>query len=133
MRRISNGSIWSNFARSSMAGLDRERRLRRTVTAKTAARHHVGVDRITDCFLVGAAIGRHWAAERCRQRLATVTAIRARVGDHVDLDRGQDPIRFGPELYPGGHLMARRCTDELLLASELPFHRPAGLHGGEQA
>ncbi len=51
----------------------------------------------------------------------------------MDLDRGQGSVAFGAELHPGRHLMARGGADELLLASELPFHRSAGLERREHA
>ena len=78
--------------------LDRESRLRCAIAAKTAAWHHVSVDRVADGLLVGAPIDSHRAAERCRQRLAAVAAIRAGVGDHMDLDRGQGPVHLAPSL-----------------------------------
>ena len=113
--------------------LDRERGLRRPVAAKAAARDHVGVDSESGRLLVGAAIGGYRAAERLRQGLAPVAAVSAGIGDHVDLHCGQGSVPFGAKLHPGRHLMACRCADELLLASELPFHRPAQFHGREQA
>ena len=51
----------------------------------------------------------------------------------MDLDRGQRPVALGAELHPRRHLMPRRRADELLLAGELPLHRPAGLERGEHA
>ena len=110
-----------------------ERRLRRAVAAKAAARNHVGIDREACGLLVRAAIGRERAAERGRQRLAGMAAIGAGVGDHVQLDGGQRAVPPGAELDPGGHLVARAGTDELLLAGELPLHGPAGLQRGEHA
>ena len=62
-----------------------------------------------------------------------MAAIGAGVGDDVDLDRGQRAVALGAELDPRRHLMARRGADELLLAGELPLHRPAGLQRGEHA
>ena len=112
---------------------DRESRLRRAVAAEAAGRDHVGVDRVADRLLVGAAIRRHRAAERRGERLAGMAAIGAGVGDDVNLDRGQRSVALGAELHPRGHLMARRRADELLLAGELPFHRAAGLERGEHA
>src|SRR5204863_7785742 len=50
--------------------LDRKGCLRCAVAAEAAARHHVGVDGVSDRLLVGAAIGRERAAERSAQRLA---------------------------------------------------------------
>ena len=51
----------------------------------------------------------------------------------MNVDRGQRSVAFGAELHPRRHLVASGGADELLLAGEFPFHRPAGLHGGEQA
>src|SRR3982074_1316609 len=62
-----------------------------------------------------------------------MAAIAAGIGDNMNIDRGQRPVAFGAELYPRRHLMARRRADELLLAGELPLHRPAGLERSEQA
>ena len=51
----------------------------------------------------------------------------------MNIDRGQRPVPFGAELHPRRHLMPRGRADELFFAGQLPFHRPAGLEGGEQA
>jgi hypothetical protein len=112
--------------------LHRIRRLRRAVAAKAAARHHVGVDGVSDRLLVGAAVSRHRAAERGGERLAGVAAVAAGIGDDVNIDRSERPVAFGAELHARCHLMARGRADELLFAGELPLHRPAGLARGEQ-
>ena len=62
-----------------------------------------------------------------------MAAVGAGVGDDVDLDRGQRAVALGAELHPRRHLVARGGADELLLAGELPLHRPAGLERGEHA
>jgi hypothetical protein len=51
----------------------------------------------------------------------------------VDLDRRQGSIPLCAELDPGGHLVAGRGADELLLAGELPFHWAAGFHCRKEA
>ena len=60
-------------------------------------------------------------------------AIGAGVGDDVNLDRGQRAVALGAELDVRRHRMTGGRADELLLAGELPFDRPAGLQRREHA
>ena len=133
LRRISKGSSPEHSRQIVHRAFDGEGGLRGAVAAKAAGRHHVGVDGVAIGLLVGAAVGRERAGQRRRQRLAAVAAIGAGVGHDADLDRGQRAVAFGAELHMRGHRVARGGADELLLAGELPFHRPAGLQRGEDA
>jgi len=113
--------------------LDGEGGLRRAVAAKTAARHQVGIDGVAVGLLVRAAIGRQRAGKRCCERFAGMAAIGAGVRDDTHCDRGKRAVAARAKLYPCGHLVPGRRTDELLFARELPLHRTPGLQGGEDA
>src|SRR5438552_4592757 len=110
---------------------DGEGGLRSAVAAKAAGGDHVGIDGVAIGLLVGAAICRERTAERGCERLAAMTAIGTRIGYDADLNGGQCPVAPGAKLDAGGHRMARRGGDELLLASELPHYGPPGLQRGE--
>src|SRR5205085_2778071 len=83
-------------------------------------------------FLVGTSIGSDRTAKRGCERLAAMAAIGAGIGDNADLDGGQSPVAFGAKLHMHAHRMARRSANELLLARELPHHRPTGFQRCEQ-
>ena len=78
-------------------------------------------------------VGRERIAERGRERFAGMAAIGAGIGDHAHLERGQRSVLLGAELDARRHRVARRRADELLVARELPHHRPSGPERGEHA
>ena len=112
--------------------LDGEGRLRGAIAAEAAARHHVGVDRVTRALLVVAAVGGKGAAHGGRQRLAAVIAIGAGVGHDAHVHRGQGAVLARADPDMGGHLMPGRGADELVLARPFPLHGTTDLHRGEQ-
>src|SRR6266478_6219228 len=62
-----------------------------------------------------------------------MAAVAAGIPDDLYLNRRERFVFFCPELYMSRHLMARRCADELFLARELPFDRPADLEDRQDA
>src|SRR5689334_8520117 len=62
-----------------------------------------------------------------------MAAVAAGIRDDLYLNRRERPVGFCPKLHMSRHLMARGCADELFLARELPFDRPAALDDRQDA
>src|SRR5258708_13121242 len=62
-----------------------------------------------------------------------MAAVAAGIRDDPYLNRCERPVGFCPQLHMRRHLMARGCADELFLARELPFDRPADLEDRQDA
>src|SRR4029077_15633428 len=62
-----------------------------------------------------------------------MAAVAAGIRDDPYLNRRERPVGFCPQLHVSRHLMTRGCTDELFLARELPFDRPANLKNRQHA
>ena len=84
-------------------------------------------------FLLAAAVSRHRGAERRGKDLAAVIAVGSRVGDGVDLHRGQRAVLLCTQLDRDFHRMAGDRRGKLFGAREFPLHRAAGLQRRQHA
>ena len=62
-----------------------------------------------------------------------MAAIAAGIGNDVHLNRRERPVGFCAQFHMSRHLVARACADELFLAREFPFDRPADLEERQDA
>ena len=129
-RRNSYGSIFRAPRQFVHRALDRENRLRHSVAADRAGRHHVGVNGIAVDLLVRTAIDRDRFAARRVQGFAAVIAVGAGVGNDPQLHRRQSAIAARTDFHLDAHRMTRSRGDELLFAGELQLDRTAGLERG---
>ncbi len=106
--------------------------LRRAEAAERARIHVVGRNRhrldaqIVDPIRAGR---RHRGIQ---QDIGTEIDIRARVGDHADIERGDRPVPLQPGLVGHGEGMPLAVADKGVLAGKLQPHRPARLLGEQR-
>ncbi len=77
-------------------------------------------------LLVRAAVEGQGVTAPVRQDGPGVVAVRAGVGHHVQLERGQGPVPARAGLDPYGERVPRRGAVELLGPGELQLDRPPG-------
>lgn len=112
-------------------GLDGEGDLAKSVAPERSGGSGVGIDGVGVDLLVRGAVDGEGLADAVEHDAGAVVPVRAGVGDHPHLDRGERAVGAGAELDPDGERVAGGGAVELLGAGVFELDRAAQLECGQ--